>query len=272
MATNKEWAMKMIPVLIRWAQSSWDKPHYYSNLSRAVGHKTNQIGKVMGQIQDIIDNLKKETGLDIPTLNGLAQSMTNDLPSDGFDYVIPNYSKLSLPSKKGEVRRLNEIAHKYDWSKVFKLLNLKPALILNEEEVKQLKKAKAGFGGGEGEEHKKLKEYIKNHPESINLKKVLKTENEYDLPSGDRLDVYLESKGNVHHAIEVKPKSSNEDDILRGFFQCIKYKAVMDASRVLDGGNYDNDVLLVVAGVLSEKAKQIANDLSIPYIENFQIK
>jgi hypothetical protein len=55
MATNREWAMKMIPVLVRWAQATWDKPHYYSNLTAAVGHKTNQIGAVMATIQDIID-------------------------------------------------------------------------------------------------------------------------------------------------------------------------------------------------------------------------
>lgn len=46
--TNREWALKMIPVLVRWAQGAWDKPHYYSDLTAAVGHKTNQIGNVMG--------------------------------------------------------------------------------------------------------------------------------------------------------------------------------------------------------------------------------
>ncbi len=47
MATNKDWALRMIPVLVRWAQATWDKPHYYADLS-AAGHKTNQIGAVMG--------------------------------------------------------------------------------------------------------------------------------------------------------------------------------------------------------------------------------
>ena len=82
MATNKEWAMRMIPVLIRWAQSSWDKTHYYSHLSKAVGHKTNQIGSVMGLIQDILDELKEKYGRNnIPTLNGLVQNKGTGLPS-----------------------------------------------------------------------------------------------------------------------------------------------------------------------------------------------
>ena len=27
MTTNQEWALKMIPVLVRWAQGTWDVPH-----------------------------------------------------------------------------------------------------------------------------------------------------------------------------------------------------------------------------------------------------
>ena len=60
MATNREWALKMIPVLVCWAQGAWDKPHYYSDLTAAVGHKTNQIENVMGIIQNIIDELQEQ--------------------------------------------------------------------------------------------------------------------------------------------------------------------------------------------------------------------
>ena len=45
----------------------------------------------------------------------------------------------------------------------------------------------------------------------------------------------------------------------------------MDAARILDNGNYDNEVLLVVAGQLSETAKLLANDLNIFYIDNFSV-
>ena len=136
MATYKEWAMKMIPVLVRWAQSSWDKPHYYSQLSKAVGLKTSQIGGIMGTIQDILDDVKEQTGWkDIPPLNGLVQSKETNLPSDGFDYIVPDYSKLSFASKKGEVHKLNEKAHKYEWARVLDFLNLKPAIIFEKEDL-----------------------------------------------------------------------------------------------------------------------------------------
>ena len=43
----------------------------------------------------------------------------------------------------------------------------------------------------------------------------------------------------------------------------------MDAARIADYGNYNNDVILVIAGIMSDKNKQLANDLSIKYIESF---
>ena len=52
--------------------------------------------------------------------------------------------------------------------------------------------------GGEGKEHKSIKEYICSHPKSIGIKKVVFAETEHDLLSGDRLDVYFEYNGNKH--------------------------------------------------------------------------
>ena len=52
--TNKEWALKMIPVLIHWAQYSWETPHYYSDLSNGIGQKTNQIGGERRQKHEVL--------------------------------------------------------------------------------------------------------------------------------------------------------------------------------------------------------------------------
>ena len=272
MATNREWALRMIPVLVRWAQATWDKPHYYSDLSAAVGHKTNQTGAAIGIIQDILEELSQKTGKKIPTLNCLVQSKSTGLPSDGFDYVIPNYSKLSPESQRGEVNKLNYDAHIYDWTWVLKALRLKPAKIISEAEPVQLNINCYG-NGGEGKEHKELKRYISNHPDHsrLGIKKVIRTEIEHDLLSGDSLDVYFETK-KCHYAIEVKPSTSPKEDILRGIFQCIKYKAVMDAERVKYLNNYENKVILVMAGEITPDNKQIAADLGIRVEDKFKME
>lgn len=270
MATNRDWALKMIPVLVRWAQAAWDKPHYYSDLSASVGHKTNQIGNVMGTIDDIIKELERKSEKRIPTLNCLVQNRKSGLPSDGFDYVVKSYSKLSDDSKRGEVRKLNEDAHHYDWRWVLKELGLKPATVINQEKLESMKSTQYG-SGGEGKEHKEIKNYIAEHPASIGIKGVINVETEHDLLSGDRLDVHFKCRKGRHVAVEVKPSSSPDADIMRGIFQCIKYQAVMDASRVVDNDNYDNEVILVIARPMSPEAKQIAIDLGVKFIDNFKM-
>ena len=272
MATRREIALQMIPVLIRWAQATWDKPHYYKNLSDEIGYKSNQTGAILGFLhKQIIKTLPIPKGKDAPpTLNALVQNMKTGLPSEGFDEVVPNYSKLSAESQRGEVRRLNYEAHIYDWSWVLKALNLKPAKLIDDKELAEIKKS--GYGsGGEGIEHETIKNFILKNPESVGVKGVKFSEPEHPLYSGDKLDVYFECKRNIHYAIEVKPKSSPKGDILRGIFQCVKYKSVMDATRVLDNKNYENYTLLVLAGRMPVKFKHIADDLGVDYIENFKI-
>ena len=58
---------------------------------------------------------------------------------------------------------------------------------------------------------------------------------------------------------------------MRGIFQCVKYKAVMDAERVADYGNYDNEVILVIGGEMSMSNRQLASDLGIKYFDNVSI-
>ena len=272
--TEREIALKMIPVLIRWAQASWDKPHYYSDLSAAIGYGSSQIGHILGEIKDIMDEVSKKNGGEkIPPLNALAQQKSTGLPADGFDYVIPNYSSLSPASKAGEVKRINFEAHQYDWNWVLKALDLEPAKIFTDEEVKDLKKKTfVGYGKGEGAEHKAIKEYIAEHPESIGIrKKVVFKKTEYPLPSGDQLDVYLKLRNGNRMAIEVKPSTSPKEDVTRGIFQCVKYQAVMDALRSVDYGNYENSTLLVIGGKMSPSNRKLANDLGVDYIEDFKI-
>ena len=271
--TRRELALMMIPVLIRWAQSSWDKPHYYADLSNAIGYGSSQIGDELGEIKDILVELSQKTNKTIPPLNALAQQKSTGLPADGFDYVIPEYSKLSAASKAGEVKRINLEAHQYDWDWVLKALDLEPAKIFTDEEVKELKKKTyVGYGKGEGPEHKAIKEYIAEHPESIGIKKkVVFKETEHGLPSGDQLDVYFEFRNGNRMAIEVKPSTSPKEDITRGIFQCVKYQAVMDALRSVENGNYENSTLLVIGGKMSPGNKKLANDLGIEYIEEFKI-
>lgn len=262
----------MLPVLIRWAGSSWDKMHYYSDLAKVIGANTPRLGHQLGVLdKELLEGVRRKYNKDIPTLNALVSSMTTGLPSHGFDYIYDGYSTFPLEAKKGIIQKENERAHKYDWSWILEELGLKPAEIFTEREVETMRNKMNGFGCGEGEEHKRLKLYIKDHPEILGFKSVNRSVTEYTILSGDKLDVFFEMDDRFC-AIEVKSHISCEDDITRGIFQCVKYKAVLEAERIVENSNKDVEAILVIEGELTEKQEQIVNDLGIDVRSNFKMK
>ena len=117
----------------------------------------------------------------------------------------------------------------------------------------------------------KLKEYIHNHPETIEIYNVIKSETEHTLFSGDKVDVYFETEDQIL-AVEVKSRISDENDIIRGIFQTIKYKAVLEAERLFGNSTKDVYSILVTENEISKTARQISDDLNIEVIDNYKIK
>jgi hypothetical protein len=152
-----------------------------------------------------------------------------------------------------------------EWYWVLNVLGLKPAPVISEDEWKKLRQP-VYASGGEGEEHKALKEFIKSHPEKIGIKDVEIAETELVLPSGDRLDVLFILKNGTHIAVEIKPSTSPDNDVARGIFQCIKYEATMKAERKLLQQSYDIQTLLVLGADMCAMNKKIANELKVRYV------
>lgn len=261
----------MIPVMIHWAKTGHNE-HTYGDLAHAIGKsKFSGIGHALYFVQQVLDNLSTKSSREIPTLNSLCKNSKTMLPSEGFEFVSPQYNYLDENGKRVFVKGLDSNAMNFPhWDWVLKELELKEAVPFTEEQLEAIKNPRCIYGG-EGEEHKILKEYICQHPESINYKDVDFAETEHILPSGDRLDVYVELSDGTHVAIEVKPSISPDQDIARGVFQCVKYYAVMDALRNIECKDYEIKVLLVTAGNFSSQNKELAEELGVEYVENFKI-
>lgn len=261
----------MIPVMIHWAKTGHNE-HTYGDLAHAIGKsKFSGIGHALYFVQQVLDNLSTKSSREIPTLNSLCKNAKTMLPSEGFEFVSPQYNDLDENGKRVFVKGLDSNAMNFPhWDWVLKELELKEAVPFTEEQLEAIKNPRCIYGG-EGEEHKILKEYICQHPESINYKDVDFAETEHILPSGDRLDVYFELSDGTHVAIEVKPSISPDQDIARGVFQCVKYYAVMDALRNIECKDYEIKVLLVTAGNFSSQNKELAEELDVEYVENFNI-
>lgn len=258
---------KIIPVLIQWAKYSWEEKHTYDDLRIAIDAKTPRLGRELGYVEDILKNLST----DIPTLNALVCN-SKGVPSDGFDYVDSGYSSLSLKGKKIFARGQNALAHKYDYSWVLNELGLELPTMLSSAFIKSArKKANKNFSGGEGKEHKRLKEYICANPDSIDIDNVLSASMEAPLLSGDKLDIRIETTSSLW-AVEVKSIISDENDILRGIFQCVKYRAVLEAEKSVEPHKKVVAVLLVIEGEMPQRLAQIAGVLGVKYIDKFKVQ
>ena len=119
------------------------------------------IGHVLGCIQDVIVTLSEQPGRKIPTLNALVNQKATGLPADGFEYVSKKYRELSPQDKRIYVDGLNKRTCEYpNWDWVLSSLELSPFKPFTRKEISEILQAPAHYGGGEGEEHKKLKEYV----------------------------------------------------------------------------------------------------------------
>ena len=75
-------------------------------------------------------------------------------------------------------------------------------------------------------------------PRSAGATRTLPTNTEVVLDSADRVDVvYYGPDSTV--AIEVKSSDSDDTDLRRGIFQCIKYRAVMEAMDIRQDAQVD---------------------------------
>lgn len=266
---SQELVGQIIPILVGWAKYGLSNKTY-GDLIHALGYtRYSGIGEQLGNVEIVMRELRKRTGEEVPTLNALVKTPKEGIPSDGFDFVYPNYNGLNLSEKQVFVAGINEQAYNYKkWDWVLDQLGLQPSKIITEQELEAIS---VHGGGGEGKEHKAIKEYVYKQPESLGITGVTRKETEHPLPSGDRLDVYFET-ADSRYAIEVKPSTSPEDDITRGIFQCVKYKAVLEAMRKVDYGRYAISSLLIVVGSMSDRNKQLAEALEVKYVEYLKIK
>lgn len=70
-----------------------------------------------------------------------------------------------------------------------------------------------------------------------------------------------------HLAVEVKPHHAREGDMVRGVFQCIKYREVLSAEAVIADQALKVRVLLVLGGRATPKVVKIANRLGIKVLQ-----
>jgi hypothetical protein len=224
-------------------------------LEDEVGFSTifaTRIGFVAGSLMEKIQAKIPEA----PLINVLVVNQVDRQPSHGAGWFMGNRFKKPLLKAEDAKQKYPQLwkdsfersaAEVYEygpekWAKVYKRVfnaTLTPQQIDEQREQRKHGTEQDGiptgrnYGpGGEGEFHRSLRLWIRDHPKSVHASfDGAETETESSLESGDRVDVMYRCPDRVV-LLEVKSRRSNDVDLKRGVYQCIKYRAVREAMDV----------------------------------------
>ena len=180
---------------------------------------------------------------DAPLLNVLLVQSATGLPGSGaVGYLARRYPNIRWLRKVGADKDARwrgliekEAARVYEYARWNEVYGLAYRRRLPAADVDLAGKERDGTGrggGGEGANHKSLRLKVMREPGLV--RRGLRpedTETEVELLSGDRVDVVSVAKDRTV-AIEVKSRDSDWNDLRRGVYQCVKYRAVMAAQDV----------------------------------------
>jgi hypothetical protein len=259
-------AREALPILVRQAQA--ETPISYSELAEELGMPNpRNLNYVLGSIGETLQGLSKVWGVDIPAIQCLVLNRNTGLPGEGIGWFITNRSEFAAKPKRERKRLVDAELQKVftfgQWGKVLKDVGLEPV----EPSYRSLLKGASAFrGGGESDQHRLLKEYVAANPGLIQLPDTLQGAAEYALPSGDCVDVMFICREELV-AVEVKSRISPDADIVRGLFQCVKYRAVTQATLDADNDARLARAILVLEGKLPSSLVPLRNVLGVQVYE-----
>jgi len=267
------WAKEVLKYLVSHIKNfqGGDKFVYYGDLAKAIGYPepyqgnvfARRIGETLGVMGHLIENIPVD-GERPPYIQALVVSKSSRLPGDGIKEFYPDYPMLPREKKRDlvqrEVQRVFEFGTR--WEKLLEELNIP---IGDKSETSQ-HSLHNPYGSEGSPEHRELRDYVYDHPEVVGQSYVVAKYREYPLKSGDVVDVLFETSEGIV-AIEIKSRRSGKDDIERGIFQCVKYKAVLEAENIILEEQSPVDCILVLEESLPRGLNRVASQLQVSVLE-----
>ena len=283
-------ARKALPILVRQAKAQQtitytDLADELEMLSRRDSDYNlwGKWGNILWEIGNALKKLEKILRRSIPLINVIIIRKDDLLPGKDIDIFLTDRDQFKNCSNKKEKRLLQdkylqELYNFQDWDKVLLTLGLTP--IEQKNIIPKFKPKKKSHGkGGESAEHKAFKEYISLNPqvlgEGIKKKPFYLPKIEHQFRTFDKVDV-LFKVGKRWIGVEAKAIHSDTEDILRGLFQCVKYKALLKAEQMeqmvieIKTDITDIKVVLAVEGDFPKELIAIKNTLGIKVVDNIK--
>lgn len=261
-------ARQALPILVRQAKAG--KSIIYSYLAQEIGMPNpRNLNRVLGCIGQSLEKLMEDRNEVVPPIQCLVKNKMTGLPEEGVGWFVPNlneYRQLSLVQQRMIVDA--ELVKVYAYQKWMQVLEVFGLSEIQSDFNDDFNFAAGNVGGGESDAHKAIKEFVANNPTLVGVSaRFGPGKTEHPLPSGDSLDVSFMGK-KIWVAAEVKPSSSNETDIKRGIYQCVKYLAVMEAVQRAASIPQNARAVLVLGGPLPQSLIALRNILGVEVIEN----
>lgn len=227
----------------------------------------SNIGKTLCEMGHLFDHITID-GERVPMLQALAVGSKTKLPSNGLREFDKTYAGLPADKKRDfvqcEYAKIFNFGSK--WNQVLEDLDV-------EEAVAGAKAPPQGrqynpYGSEGSPEHVALRDWVLSNPTFFNLPEGTIGFPEYPLKSGDKVDVVFTKDKEALLGVEVKSWRSDKDDLKRGIFQCIKYKAVLTAEATAADKITVIDCLLVAEGSLGTTLSHLKAKLGVKVIPN----
>ncbi len=265
----QERARAALPLLVRQAHAG--SPIRYGELAAELGMPNpRNLNYVLGSIGQAIKALSKQWGQEVPPIECMVINKNTGLPGEGVGWFITDKEDFRKLPKAQQRHLIEAELHKVfafpRWLDVLQTFGLEPVQVNYRDVVTRASTFRAG---PEGEEHRRLKEYVARNPHLLGLPGHLVGETEYPLPSGDSVDV-LFGEQDEWVAAEVKSKLSPEADIVRGIFQCVKYRAVIEAYQASRGLPQGARSVLVLESVLPHDLVALKNILGVEVLDRVE--
>lgn len=229
---------------------------------------------VLGVVGTELKNLGRDWNEEVPPLTCLVLNKHKKTPQRGIQFHMPpeEFRKLSPVSQEEILRHLNRDIWDYPrWDDVLRHFDLEPVVPARSKTLQAItKEIKYGRAGGETEDHRRLKEYVKGNPQLFGLPKSVSANTEYPFLSNDEIDVLFKSAP-IWVGVEVKSARSDLSDILRGIFQCMKYRALIEATQRYEQVQLGSRVVLVLGGTLPQELRTTVGLLNIELKEKVEV-
>jgi hypothetical protein len=269
-------AMRVFPVLVYYAQVH--RTLTYGDLGRITGDHHRSFRAAFGVIHDWIEDFAEKEETEALPIAIIVVQQGKSIPGPGAIrwrlrvHGLPN--DVSQPVVEALFKEERHKIFEYSqWKSILQAHNLQPYIPQKrpiDEVTKKLIEQQHG-GAPESLAHRRLKLFISKNPKEAGLDSSCKLEGvEYVFPSLDRVDVMFSHLGNLY-SVEVKSEDVNEDELVKGLYQAVKYRALGKALQKDRNCPPLAHSCLVTSATLTEELWERARLLQVPVIDGVRV-